>query len=391
MESALTIPTAYAAPRDGTVDLLIISGEHSGDEHAAEMLESMHAERPDLKVACLGGPKLEAAGAQLLYDLTTLSVVGLFEVVKNIRFYKKLFDCTLSWIEQYQPRHICFVDYPGFNLRLAEVLRQRGLSKKGGGSISLSYYIGPQVWAWKAKRRFKMEETLDRLSVIFPFEVECYQDTSLPVEYVLHPFLDANYQLPFTQDPEAPVLLLPGSRIAACQRIFPVLLAGFSEARKLQPDLMACVIYPSKAIQEVLETVLKSFPQLKSAVELIPKSDSAIPAKAALMSSGTMSLAVALSGIPGAIAYRMNTWTYRLGRWVVKVPYIGISNLLLNRFLHPEYIQGAATVKALGAALSRACESDAAQLASDGANEIKKVLNPQGAPTAGEWLLRELA
>ncbi len=390
MKSALKIPVAYEAPREGDVDLLILSGEHSGDEHAAEMLKAMRAERPDLKVACLGGLKLEAAGAQLLYDLTTLSVVGLFEVAKHYRFFKKLFACTLAWIEEYQPRHICFVDYPGFNLRLAEVLHKRGLSRKGGGNIGLSYYIGPQVWAWKAKRRFKMEQTIDRLSVIFPFEVDCYKDTSLPVEYVVHPFLDSGYTLPFIQDSNAPVLLLPGSRIEACQRIFPVLLAGFSEARNLRPDLTARVIYPSEAIRGVLESSLKAFPEIISVVELIPKRDSAVPAQAALMSSGTMSLAVALSGIPGAIAYRMHSWTYHLGRLVVRVPYIGISNLLLNRFLHPEFVQGAATARALGFALNKACESDAAKRAAQGADELKAALNPEDAPTAGQWLLRGL-
>lgn len=390
MKSAFKIPVAYDPPHEGVVDLLIISGEHSGDEHAAEMLKAMRAERPDLKVACLGGSKLEAAGAQLLYDLTSLSVVGFFEVAKHYRFFRKLFACTLAWIEQYQPRHICFVDYPGFNLRLAEVLHKRGLSKKGGGDIGLSYYIGPQVWAWKAKRRFKMEKTIDRLSVIFPFEVDCYKDTSLPVEYVVHPFLDSGYQLPFIQDSEAPVLLLPGSRIAACQRIFPILLSGFSEARILRPDLTARVIYPSREIREVLESILDAFPEIKSSVELIPKRESAVSAQAALMSSGTMSLAVALSAIPGAIAYRMHSWTYFLGRLLVKVPYIGISNLLLNRFLHPEFIQAAATAKALGSALNEACELDAVQAAIKGADELKAALNPEGAPTAGQWLLRGL-
>jgi lipid-A-disaccharide synthase len=391
MNSALEIPIAYEAPRAGDVDLLIISGEHSGDEHAAEMLKLMREERPDLKVACLGGPKLEAAGAQLLYDLTTLSVVGFFEVVKHYGFFKKLFDCTLDWIEQYQPGHVCFVDYPGFNLRLAEALRKRGLSRKGGGDIGLSYYIGPQVWAWKAKRRFKMSETIDRLSVIFPFEVDCYKDTSLPVEYVVHPFLDAGYRLPFEAVANAPVLLLPGSRIAACQRIFPVLLAGYTEARKLRADLTARVIYPSEAIRKVLEHTLEAFPEIKSSVELVAKSESVVPAQAALMSSGTMSLSVALSGIPGAIVYRMHNWTYYLSRLIVKVPYIGISNMLLGRFLHPEFIQGAATAKALGAALCAACEPDAAQAAAEGAGELKVALNPEGAPSAAQWLLRGLS
>jgi lipid-A-disaccharide synthase len=105
-----------------------------------------------------------------------------------ISFSRDLFDRTLDWIERYEPKHICFVDYPGFNLRLAEQLATRGLSKKGGGEIGLSYYVGPQVWAWKAKRRFKMAQILDRLGVIFPFEVEYFADTNLPTGVCRAPF-----------------------------------------------------------------------------------------------------------------------------------------------------------------------------------------------------------
>ena len=160
--------------------MLIIAGEHSGDEHAAQLVADMRVTNPDLNVACLGGARLAAEGAQLLYDLTAVSIVGFVEVAKHFRFFKKLFDQTFDWIERHRPKHICLVDYPGFNLRLAEQLFKRGLSVKGGGTIGISYYIGPQVWAWKAKRRFTMARILDRLGVIFPFEVECFTDTDLP-------------------------------------------------------------------------------------------------------------------------------------------------------------------------------------------------------------------
>ncbi|MGB0745249.1 MAG: hypothetical protein ACPGSB_12055, partial [Opitutales bacterium] len=185
------------APVDGPPDLLIIAGEHSGDEHAAHLVTELKAAKPELKVACLGGVKLQAAGAQLLYDLTEVSIVGFVEVLKHYNFFKALFNRTLDWIELYTPKQICFVDYPGFNLRLADQLHRRGLSRKAGGSIELSYYIGPQIWAWKAKRRFKMAKLLDRLGVIFPFEVACYKDTELPVEFVGHPFVRPGHELPF--------------------------------------------------------------------------------------------------------------------------------------------------------------------------------------------------
>lgn len=371
--------------------MLIIAGEHSGDEHAALLLADLRAKRPDLKVACLGGVELQAAGAQLLYDLTAVSIVGFVEVVRHYNFFKSLFDRTLDWIERYQPRHICFVDYPGFNLRLAEQLAARGLSQKGGGAIGLSYYVSPQVWAWKAKRRFKMGQLLDRLGVIFPFEIDCFADTELPTEFVGHPFVRASFEPPFNYDAAAPVLLLPGSRSAAVGRIFPLLLAGFEEARKTKPGLKARVVYPSRQILGQLEAMLAAQPDLAGCVSFTPNTTERLPASAVLMSSGTMSLACALSAIPGAIAYRLNPMSYWLGRILVKVKYIGIANLLLDRPLHPEYIQNAASPRALGRELLRAMDDPrAAEEAAKGAAELRDLLHAGSDATAAEWLARGL-
>ena len=236
-------------PASARVDLLVIAGEHSGDQHAATMVHELRAKKPGLSVVALGGPELAKAGAQVLHDMTASSVVGFVEVLKNYPFFKALFEETLRWISEHKPRAICFVDYPGLNLRLAKALRQRGLSVKGGGKIPLLYYISPQIWAWKAKRRFTMARDLDALAVIFPFEVECYKDTSLPVEFVGHPFLDEDHEPPVRYDPDGPILLLPGSRKQAVGRIFPLLLAGYAAYGKRD----AVVLYPSQDILDVLK------------------------------------------------------------------------------------------------------------------------------------------
>lgn len=386
MAEQLPTPADFPAPVHGQPDLLIIAGEHSGDEHAALLVADLRAKHPGLKIACLGGVELQAAGAQLLYDLTAVSIVGFVEVVKHYGFFKSLFNRTLDWIERYQPKHICFVDYPGFNLRLAEQLAKRGLSKKGGGAIGVSYYIGPQIWAWKAKRRFKMERILDRLGVIFPFEVDCYKDTDLPVDFVGHPFVRPDFELPFSYDADAPVLLLPGSRSAAVGRILPVLLDGFTTALEQKPDLRARIVTPSQQIRDLVDQILQSYPQLDGRVSFSSNNEKGLPASAVLMSSGTMSLAVALSAIPGAIAYRLNPISYWLGRILVKIQYIGISNLLLNQALHPEYIQQDATPKQLAAELLRACEPAAAERAAQGSQEIRALLNPSSDASAADWL-----
>lgn len=377
----MSSPFRLPPPTGRHVDLLIIAGEHSGDEHAARLVRELYPKRPDLAVAALGGPELAAAGVQVLHDLTSSSVVGLVEVLKNYPFFRALFDEILRWIAEHRPRAVCFVDYPGLNLRLAAALRERGLSVKGGGTIQLLYYISPQIWAWKAKRRFTMARDLDAMAVIFPFEVVCYADTTLTVDFVGHPFVAPDYASPVRYDPAGPVLLLPGSRAQAVARIFPALLAGF----RASGQAAAVVLYPSDEILAVLRAA-----QPPANVRLVP-TGSPVAASAVLTSSGTMSMHCALAAIPGAIAYRTNPLTYLLGRMLVKVDYIGIANLLLREPMYPEYIQGAATPQALAEELRR-CATDPArrQHTAAQATRLRQILAQPASGTAADWLARHL-
>jgi lipid-A-disaccharide synthase len=378
------LPFRLPPPAAGRADVLIVAGEHSGDEHAARLVRELRANRPGLAVAALGGPELARAGAQLLHDLTATSVVGFVEVLRHYSFFKALFDETLRWIGEHRPRAVCFVDYPGFNLRLAAALRERGLSVKGGGAVKLLYYISPQIWAWKGKRRFTMARDLDALAVIFPFEVACYRDTDLPVEFVGHPFLAADYVPPVRDDPAGPVLLLPGSRVQAVGRIYPVLLAAYRKYRADGGDRGAVVIYPSEEVAAVLRR------HEAADCRLVPTGGQ-VTASAVLTSSGTMSLHCALAGIPGAIAYRTNPLTYLLARWWVKLDYIGIANLLLKAPMYPEFIQGAAAAPALAAEL-HACLADPARRAATRAQaeKLRDLLNRPAGGTAADWLARRL-
>ena len=368
-------------PTGGRVDVLIVAGEHSGDEHGARMVRELRAKQPGVTVAALGGPELAAAGAQLLYDLTASSVVGFVEVLKNIANFRALFCETERWIAEHQPRAVCFIDYPGFNLRLSAAMRERGLTMKGGGEIKALYYISPQIWAWKAKRRFTMARDLDALAVIFPFEVACYADTTLPVEFVGHPFVAPDYVSPVSYDPAAPVLLLPGSRQQAVARIFPVLLGGFTQFGGRE----AVVLYPSDKIHRAL---LAANPPAN--VRLMP-TGAPVAASAVLTSYGTMSMHCALAGIPGAIAYRTNPLTYLLARWWVKIDYIGIANLLLKEPMYPEFIQGAATSRALAAEL-HACFEDPVRRTRTAAQaaRLRALLSQPTGGTAADWLARQL-
>lgn len=378
MRESLQIPPPAASP----VDLLIIAGEHSGDEHAARMLRGVLAKRPGLKVVALGGPKLKAVGAQLLRDMTATSVIGFVETLKNISYFKDLFAEILRWIAAHQPRVICFVDSSGLNLRIAKQLFDRGLSLKGGGAIKTLYYISPQIWASRAARRFEMARYLDGLAIIFPFEQAVYADTALPVTFVGHPFLAEDAVSPVVYDPAGPVLLLPGSRHSAVARMFPVMLKAYARLKEVRP---AVVIYPSAQIQALL---LAAKPP--ASVSLMPAGDP-IAAAAVLTSSGTMSMRCALAGIPGVVMYRAHPLEYVLGRMLVKVPYLGIANLLLKEPMYPEYIQGAATPEVLADEL-RACLDDPARRTqtAERAERLRAVLHQSADGDASDWLVRHL-
>jgi len=365
----------FAPPRAGAggVDVLFVAGEHSGDEHAARVAADLLRRDPNLKIAALGGTELAAAGAQLLFDLTAHSVVGLVEVLRNYGFFRDLMARTVEWVRAHRPKCVCIVDYPGFNLRLAERLRAEGISRKGGGPVAVYAYISPQIWAWKAKRRFAMARCIDELGAIFPFEPAYFADTTLPVHFVGHPFVEEGHEPAVEWDVHGPVLLLPGSRRQPIERIFPVLLAAYAEYRASGGTRAARVIYPSEPLRARLVEFLAAAPRaIADAVELVP-SGQPVCGSAVLMSSGTMSLVCALAGVPGAIVYRAHPLTHFIGRRLVRIPYLGIANLILDRDMYPEYIQGAARPRKLaerlrtvmdGTAARERCRADAEELRS---------------------------
>lgn len=313
------------------VDLLVIAGEHSGDNHAAGFVRDLKARHPQLSVCAVGGPALQAAGAHLLTNLVQYSVVGLVETFKYYAYFSRLMRWLVEWVRVYQPKAICLVDFPGFNLRFAQRLFQEKLSRKAGGSVTICEYIAPQIWAWKSRRRFLMERIIDHLAVIFPFETHCFADTTLDVTFVGHPLLQE--PSPFTYDAQGPLLLLPGSRMAAVRRIYPLLYQAFQQLRKTYPKLQAIVPVPSDAIHQFLQT------QPKENVQLRPIEGISCGVRGAIMSSGTASLQIALAGIPGVITYRAHPLTFFLGKRIVQIPYLSMANILLQKEQYGECLQ----------------------------------------------------
>ena len=389
MSAFPTIPAHFDRPRAGEVDVLVVAGEHSGDQHAAKVVAELLKARPGLRIAAFGGPELRAAGAQLLMDMTTFSAVGIVEILSAYPFYRKLFARMVTWTTQWKPKAVVLVDYPGLNLRLANELRKAGLSRAGFGETAVIQYVSPQLWAWKPKRRFTMARDLDGVGTIFPFEPACYADTKLDARFVGHPFAEADHQPGLTYDPHGPVLLLPGSRPKPVRKIFPALVEAFALFRQEHPKRRALVLHTGGEVHAELYRLLAEYGDQAKGIDLRPVSEGPAAGCAALVSSGTMSLTVALAGIPGAVVYRANPLTWIVGRRLIagRVDNLGIANILLKRQAWPEYLQGACEPGPLAARLRECVDETAprAQACADAA-ELLRLLSAQSGSTPAEWV-----
>jgi len=389
MSAFPAIPASFDRPRGGEVDVLVVAGEHSGDQHAAKVVADLLAARPGLRVAAFGGPQLRAAGAQLLFDMTTFSAVGIVEILSAYPFYRRLFGRMVTWTKQWKPKVVVLVDYPGLNLRLANELRKAGLSRAGFGETAVIQYVSPQLWAWKPRRRFTMARDLDGVGTIFPFEPACYADTKLDARFVGHPFAEPGHVPGLRHDPDGPVLLLPGSRPKPVRKIFPALVEAFALFRQSHPKRRALVLHTGGEVHAELYRLLAEYGEEAKGIDLRPVSEGPAAGCAALVSSGTMSLTVALAGIPGAVVYRANPLTWIMGRYLIagRVDHLGIANILLKRPAWPEYLQGACEPGALAARL-RACvegPEPRAQAAADAA-ELLALLSAKSGSTPAEWV-----
>ncbi|MDR0740934.1 MAG: lipid-A-disaccharide synthase [Puniceicoccales bacterium] len=366
-------------------DLLVIAGEYSGDEHGAALVKKLKIEYPQYSICAIGGNNLERTGVDFLFNLVEFSVVGIAEALRNIQFFLKILKMICDWITKYRPKVVCFIDFPGLNLHIAKELYQRGISHKAGGNVKLYHYISPQIWAWKAKRRFVIAKYIDALGTIFPFEKACYGDTNLDVQFLGHPFLDEGYALPVNYNPNGPILLLPGSRKIAVKKIFPIMLNTINQLKKFGETCELVALYPDEDILEVSQNIYKKHKNLS--LSFVRSGACTLSACASLMSSGTMALNCALAGIPSVIVYKASTLTYGLAKLLVKVKFLHIANILLNRESAREFLQFSAKPKLICHAL-RDCLNNPEVLAQaqKDKEELRQLLSSDPQNDAISWI-----
>ena len=332
--------------------VLVVAGEVSGDMHAGALVRALRASGADVQVRGVGGDRLRAEGAELLYDVRDTAVMGFSEVVRRLGFFRGMFRAMLEDAGRRRPDLAVLVDYPGFNLRFARALHARG--------IRVLYYICPQVWAWHRSRIPRMARDVDRLLVIFPFEVDAFAGTGLRVDFVGHPLVDEARTslaeppaaLPWAGEPR--IALLPGSRRQEVERILPDLCAAAARIERERPGASFIVAAPSEEIAALARQILYARPALPKRLAVVAGQTRQVlrQARAAWVASGTATVETCLMDCPMVVVYRTAALTYLLGRMLVRVDHIGMVNLVAGRRLCPELIQDDASPDLLAGTLA---------------------------------------
>jgi lipid-A-disaccharide synthase len=320
--------------------LLIVAGEASGDMHAAHLVQELKKQNPRLKFSGLGGQEMLKAGVEIYQDLTKIAVVGFVEVLKHYREFKKAFDLIVRKAEETKAQTVILVDYPGFNLRLAKKLKSKGLT--------VIYYISPQVWAWKENRVRTIKRNVDKMLVLFPFEVDFYKRHGMNVSFVGHPLTD--YAVSHTskedylkhntklQEYRYTIGLLPGSRPKEIEQMLPVMRGAAEILVKKYPMMQFLLIKAPTIARSDLEKIMQSTHITYDTVE-DKRYDAIHACDTCIVTSGTATLETGLLGKPMVIVYKTSFFTWCLAKWLVKLPYIGLINIVAGKKIVPECVQ----------------------------------------------------
>lgn len=313
----------------------VIAGEASGDLHGSNLMRALLQENPNLEFRFWGGDEMQKVAGTPTKHIRDLAFMGFVEVLLNIRTIFKNIDFCKEDILNFKPDALILIDYPGFNLRIAEWAKQHG--------IKVYYYISPQVWAWKQNRVFKIKKVVDKMYVILPFEKAFYQKFDFDVEYVGHPLLDAidNYNLQVTiqkeellhnNDTRPIIAILPGSRKQEISKKLPIMLAAVEGLDNYQfvvagaPSLDA--EYYKQFLSESQSIVFGKTYDLLSVSE------------AAIVTSGTATLETALFNVPEVVCYKSSFISYKIAKALIKIKFISLVNLIMDEEVVKELIQG---------------------------------------------------
>ena len=314
--------------------IYVIAGEPSGDLHASNMMQAILDEDQNVDFRFWGGDKMQAVQQDgLVKHIRDLAFMGFVEVLMNLRTILGNIKQCKADIEAYQPDAIVLVDYPGFNLRIAEWAKSKG--------IKVYYYISPQIWAWKQNRVHKIKKVVDHMFVILPFEKDFYKKFDYDVEYVGHPLLDEISKFDFSENKEAflkannmderPIIaVLPGSRKQEVSVKLPIMVEALKEFTSHQIVVAGAPTLTPEFYASIDPSITIVF---NETYRLLANSNVAV------VTSGTATLETALFKVPEVVCYKGSEISYRIAKRLIKVDYISLVNLIMNREVVKELIQ----------------------------------------------------
>ncbi len=352
----------------------IIAGEASGDLHGSNLIKALKQKDDQAEIRAWGGDLMAGAGAKLVKHYRDLAFMGFVEVLLNLRTILGNLSFCKKDIEAFKPHLIVLIDYPGFNMRIAEYAKQQG--------IKVAYYISPQIWAWKQNRVHKLKRDVGRMLTILPFEQEFYARFDMEVSFVGHPLLDAIANRPnfdaaerrqtLNLPAEGPLVsLLPGSRKQEIKSMLPTMIEAVEELG--MNWVIAGAPSQDKAFYEEVSG-RQDLPLVEGKTyDLLEISD------AALVTSGTATLETALFEVPEVVCYKGSAISYQIAKRLVKVDYISLVNLVMNREVVTELIQGDFNKKRIKQELQACLEGSSAQKMKADYKELKEKLGGAGA------------
>ena len=309
----------------------IIAGEASGDLHGSNLIKALREQDKSADIRCWGGDRMQAAGATLVMHYRQLAFMGFVEVISHLPTILRNISFCKKDILTYKPDVLVLIDYPGFNMRIAEWAKQQG--------IKIVYYISPQVWAWKENRVVKLKRDVDKMLVILPFEQGFYREQwNFDVSYVGHPLIevvaDEQAKAPDTPISSKPIIaLLPGSRSQEIKIKLPVMLQMIAHFPEYEFIIAQAPAQPDSLYQEIAGSI--KIKMVKGETYKLLRQ-----ASAALVTSGTATLETALFGVPEVVCYKGNPISFWLATKLVHVKYISLVNLIMDKPVVTELIQG---------------------------------------------------
>jgi lipid-A-disaccharide synthase len=354
--------------------VMIIAGESSGELYGSLLAQSLKNRYPDLHILGVGGEKMQKAGVELISGIS--GAFGFTELFFALKDLKAAFKKTTGAIKKFMPSVLVLIDYPDFNLKVAEFAKTLG--------IKILYYVSPQVWAWRKGRVKKIARLVDRMAVVLPFEVDIYRQAGVPCEFVGHPVVEeiedvlrsinplsplfakggtidsglrASFKMSLGLNAHLPLLsLLPGSRPNELRRLFPLMIEVIRNCKKEFRDYQFCVPLAPNTNEEQYNHYLEALKQEGAVIKRGESIRALVSSDMAVIASGTATLQAAFLEVPMVVIYKLSSSSYLLGRLLLDIEHISLVNILSKRSVVPELLQQKASPEGITVELKKLIE-----------------------------------